>query len=203
MTISGDSLSLIRPSVDRLPGYVAALQRGWSADNVRGKAAADEELELISEDAQAFVDSLYDPEARGAPIVLADGVALPRLPGYRLWVWDGEFCGSVGFRWQPGTSSLPEYVLGHVGYAIVPWKRGHGYATRALALLLPQAWSRGLTHIELTTQPDNTPSQKVILNNGGQLVGRFRKPEAYGGGESLRYRIDCPTPPTGSTVKVG
>jgi predicted acetyltransferase len=191
MTTSPEPITLIRPSIDTLPSYVTALQSGWSADNVRGKAAADEELRRIDQDAHAFVDSLHDPEARGAPVVLPNGATVPRIPGYRRWVWDGEFCGSIGFRWQPGTSSLPEHVLGHVGYAIVPWKRGRGYATQALALLLPQAWSQGLTYIDLTTDLDNIPSRRVILNNGGQLIGRFRKPEAYGGSEGLRYRISA------------
>jgi predicted acetyltransferase len=48
-----------------------------------------------------------------------------------------------------------------------------------------------LTYIDLTTDLDNIPSQRVILNNGGQLIGRFRKPEAYGGSEGLRYRISA------------
>ena len=28
---------------------------------------------------------------------------MPRLPSYRLWMWDGEFAGSISLRWQPGT----------------------------------------------------------------------------------------------------
>jgi predicted acetyltransferase len=189
MTISSEPVRFIRPTIDALPGYVTALERGWTPDNTRGMAAAEEEIRLIEQDADSLVASLDDPEANGAPIVLPNGVAVPRLPGYRRWVWDGEFCGSIGFRWQPGTSSLPEHVLGHVGYAVVPWKRGRGYATKALALLLPEAWRQGLEYIELTTDPDNIASQKVILNNGGQFVGRFRKLDAYGGAEGLRYRI--------------
>ena len=39
------------------------------------------------------------------------------------------------------------------------------------------------------TDADNIASQRVILNNGGYLADRFRKPAAYGGAESLRYRI--------------
>src|SRR2546430_6881442 len=35
---------------------------------------------------------------------LPDGSVVPRLPGYRKWIWDGEFCGVIGFRWQPGRS---------------------------------------------------------------------------------------------------
>jgi predicted acetyltransferase len=112
-----------------------------------------------------------------------------RLPGYALWMWDGEFCGSVGFRWQPGTTELPPYCLGHAGYSVVPWKRRRGYATRALQLLLPYARAEGLVHIELTTTVDNLASRRVIEANGGRLVERFRTSEAHGGAESLRFRI--------------
>jgi len=70
-------------------------------------------------------------------------------------MWDGEFCGSIGFRWQPGTTALPPYCLGHIGYSAVPWKRGNGYATTALRLLLSDARARGLAFVELTTDADN------------------------------------------------
>jgi hypothetical protein len=35
-------MNLVWPGPEYLPGYLAALQKGWSSDNVRGKAAADE-----------------------------------------------------------------------------------------------------------------------------------------------------------------
>ena len=134
--------------------------------------------------------SLDDPEGKGAPVTLPDGSTVKRLPGFVRWIWDGEFCGSIGFRWQPGTSELPAYVLGHIGYAVVPWKQGHGCATQALRLLLPEARARGLSSVEITTDPNNIPSQRVVTSNGGHLVGRFKKPAAYGGEDSLRFRID-------------
>ena len=84
---------------------------------------------------------------------------------------------------------MPPHVLGHIGFAVVPWKRRLGHATRALALLLPEARARGLAFVELTTEPENLASQRVIEKNGGQLVERFEKAPAYGGGPSLRYRI--------------
>jgi predicted acetyltransferase len=182
-------MKLVVPALDYLGGYRDALQRGWSPDNVRLEAAACEELEKIAADPAAFVASLDDPEATAGPITLGDGSKVPRLPGYRRWMWDGEFCGSIGFRWQKGTSALPPYVLGHVGYAVVPWKRRLGYATRALALLLDDARREGLDHITLTTDPDNMPSQKVITANGGTLIERFTMDESHGRAEALRWCI--------------
>jgi predicted acetyltransferase len=130
-----------------------------------------------------------DPEARGAPIQMPDGSTVQRLPGIVRWIWDGEFCGSIGFRWQPGTTDLPPYTLGHIGFAVVPWKQCRGYGSRALGLILADARAQGLAHVDLTTNPDNLASQRVITANGGRLVERFEKLPVYGGGEALRYQI--------------
>jgi len=183
-------LQLVKPALEFLPEYKAALERGWSADNVREDVAAREELQKIATDPAAFVAALDDPQAKGGPIKLPDGSTVPRLPGFRRWMWDGAFCGSIGLRWQPGTSELPPHVLGHIGYAVVPWKRGRGYAKRALALMLVEARGAGLTFVYVTARPDNVASQAVIRANGGRLVERFQEPAAYGGSESLRFRID-------------
>lgn len=182
-------MQLVWPNRKYLAGYVSALERGWSPDNVRGEAAAREELEKIAKDADAFLTSLVDREAKGDPITLPDGSVVLRLPGYRRWLWDGEFCGTIGFRWQPGTTALPPHCLGHIGFSVVPWKRRRGYATLALRLLLPEVKAEGLEFVEITTDPTNTGSQRVIEANGGILVERFIKPAALGGSEGLRYRI--------------
>jgi predicted acetyltransferase len=183
-------LKLLVPALAELDHYAEALRRGgFFPDNIRREVSAAEELVKIAADPASFVASLDDREAECGPITLRDGSQVARLPGYRRWMWDDGFCGQIGFRWQPGTSALPPYVLGHIGYAVVPWKRGRGYATKALALLLPEARKEGLDYVELTTDADNVPSQKVITNNGGVLVERFEKTEAHGGGETLRWRI--------------
>jgi predicted acetyltransferase len=185
-------VKLLVPALAELDQYAAALrQGGYFPDNIRREVSAAEELKKIAADPAAFVASLDDPEAKAGPITLPDGSTVKRLPGYRRWIWDDRdgFCGHIGFRWQPGASTLPPYVLGHVGYAIVPAKRGRGHATRALALLLPEARKQGLTFVELTTDPDNIPSQKVITANGGTLVDRFNATEHHGGHEMLRWRI--------------
>ncbi len=181
-------MRLVVPAREHLPEYEAALRRGWSPDNVRLDLAIAEQLAAIAADADGFLAGLDDPEARGGPIPLPDGSTVPRLPGFRRWMWHDGFCGSIGFRWQPGSADLPAHVLGHIGYAVVPWRRREGIATRALALLLDEVRPRGLPHVELTTDPGNIASQRVIQANGGVLVERFHK-AAYGEGESMRWRI--------------
>ncbi|MER2526681.1 MAG: GNAT family N-acetyltransferase [Candidatus Competibacter denitrificans] len=182
-------MQLVWPTIEYLPAYKAALQSGWSADNVRGAAAAIEELARIERNPQQFLASLVDREARGEPIRLPDGSTVARLPGFRRWLWDGEFCGSIGLRWQPGTEALPPHCLGHIGYSVVPWKQRRGYATQALAELLPLAKAEGLRYVEITTDPDNVASQRVIAANGGVLQERYRKPASFGGTLGFRYRI--------------
>ena len=183
-------LQLLVPSLAQLDAYIDALRRDWSPDNIRLGEAAAEELAKIDADPPAFVASRDDPEAKAGPITLPDGSQVPRLPSYSRWIWDDGFCGSINFRWQPGTEALPPHCLGHIGYAVVPWKRGRGYATRALAHFLPEARKTGLKYVELTTDLANLPSQKVITNNGGVFVKRFHKDPAYGDVEALLWRID-------------
>ncbi|TGQ36457.1 MULTISPECIES: GNAT family N-acetyltransferase [unclassified Mesorhizobium] len=183
-------VELVKPALEHLPSYKAALERGWSPDNVRLLAATREQLAAIENDPAAFLADLDDPEGKGPSITLPDGTKVPRLPGFRRWIWDGEAAGSIGIRWQPGTAALPPHVLGHIGYAVVPWKRWRGYATEALRLMLGEARAIGLPFVEITCKPDNLPSQKVVLANGGRFIKRFFEDAAYGEAERLRYRID-------------
>jgi predicted acetyltransferase len=55
--------------------------------------------------------------------------------------------------------------------------------------MLPLARAEGLRYVELTTAPENLPSQRVIKANGGVLVERFVKPPQFGNKPGLRYRI--------------
>ena len=184
------AIELLRPTTALLPSYISALEAGWSPDNVRKEVAAREQLHAIEMNAEAFVDGLDDPTASGGPIPLPDGSTVARLPGIVRWIWDGEVSGAIGFRWQAGTAELPLYVLGHIGFSVVPWKRGNGYARQALNLMLGEAGRQGLTYVELTVDPENIASQRVIAACRGVLIERFRKTAAYGFAETLRYRIE-------------
>jgi hypothetical protein len=62
------SMELVVPALVHLPSYVDALNRDWSPDNIRGRAAALDELAEIASDREAFLARLVDREARGAPV---------------------------------------------------------------------------------------------------------------------------------------
>ena len=181
-------MQIVIPSLQYIDSYAKTLARGWSPNNMRA-AQAQEELEKIKADAQGFLASLDSTQVAGEPITMPDGSQVPRLPGFRRWMWDGEFCGSIGFRWQLGTHELPPYCLGHIGYAVVPWKRRLGYAKLGLQQLLPEAKALGLPLVELTTAHDNAISKRVIEKCGGVFVEEFPLPACYGEGKEWRYRI--------------
>jgi predicted acetyltransferase len=181
-------MRLVWPATEYLASYVAALERGWSPDNLRA-AATNEELQRIATDADRFLASQVDREAAAGPVMLPDGKTVPRLPGYKRWIWDGEFCGVISLRWQPGTEVLPPHCLGHIGYSIVPWKRRLGYATQALRDMLPHAASEGLRYVEICAEPDNVASRRVIERNGGVLVEEFVTAPALGSKREVRYRV--------------
>jgi predicted acetyltransferase len=181
-------MELVRPTTEHLPSYVQALERGWSPDTQR-LAAAQDELARIVHDPAAFLAEQDDPEGLGPPVVLPDGSVVPRLPGYTRWMWDGEFCGRISVRWQPGTTSLPPTCLGHIGYSVVPWKQRRRHATNALRLILPDVRLLGLPYVELSTDAQNLASRRVIETNGGVLIEEFIKPASHGNRRSLLYRI--------------
>ncbi|MBA4176054.1 MAG: GNAT family N-acetyltransferase [Leptothrix sp. (in: Bacteria)] len=183
-------MRLVQPAPQHLGAYADALQRGWSPDNTR-PAAATELLAQLQSDPAAYLRLTDDPLGLGPPVTLPDGTQVPRLPGIVRWIWDeAGFAGTINLRWPKDLGALPPRVLGHIGYAVVPWRQRRGHATQALALMLPVARAQGLTFVEITTDAANLASQKVITANGGVLVGPFDKPAAYGGAPSLRFRID-------------
>ena len=181
-------MELIKPSTVHLPSYVAALERAWLPDHLDQESTRNE-LDWISRDPNGFLRLTDNPEGQGPELRLPDGSKVQRLPSITRWMWDGEFCGRIQLRWQHGTTELPPTCLGHIGYAVVPWKRQRGFASLALSLILEDAVAVGLSYVDLTTNQDNLVSQRVIEKTRGQLIERFKKPDAFGGAPSYRFRI--------------
>jgi predicted acetyltransferase len=69
-----------------------------------------------------------------------------------------------------------EDIGGHIGYSIRPSERGKGYGTLILARTLEHARTLGLSRVLLTCDPDNIPSVRVILRNGGVLTSEGYSP---------------------------
>jgi predicted acetyltransferase len=178
------SLRLRMPNPELLPEYAKALETGWSPTTTRD--VSGEQLDAIRADPDAFIRDLLDLTGI---VMLPDGTEVPRLPFKLHWMEDGEFCGSINLRWQPGTHELPKHVLGHIGYSVVPWKRRRGYATTALGMVLAEARDVGLDRVEITTDVGNIASRRVIEKAGGRLVEYFES-DHHGPITKLRFVVD-------------
>jgi predicted acetyltransferase len=155
------SITLVEPGPEWLDAYEHALAQGWSPNTTQD--ISREQLALLRKDPANFFRAAY----HSPTIRLPGGREVPRLPARDFLISDGEFCGRIGLRFQPGTEELPPYVSGHIGYTIVSWKQGRGYATQALRRILPFARAAGLARVMITCDDDNIGSIKVIRANGG------------------------------------
>lgn len=108
------------------------------------------------------------------------------VPMTVFWFVSGrQYVGTLALRHRL-TAEL-EQEGGHIGYHVVaPWHR-QGHATRMLALGLLEARRIGLDRALLTCRPDNEPSRKVILANGGVPAERLATED--------RFWIDLPPGP--------
>lgn len=100
------------------------------------------------------------------------------------WIIDKqEYCGRISLRHYLNDFLRESY--GHIGYDIVPGKRGRGYATKALAMCLKKAKKLGLNEILISCDADNPASRRVIEKNGGILFEQ----KMYNDKELLRFKI--------------
>lgn len=155
----------------------------------RSYLAAADEFVAAGEELYANIPSLrpggFLPELRYTREELEDPEAFARLahwiasqkepkarrphgmvPWTELWMAvDGEYVGRISVRHE-----LTELLLtwgGHVGYSVRPSARRRGYASRALAMMLPVAAGLGIDPVLVTCDTDNEASRRTIERNGG------------------------------------
>ena len=87
-----------------------------------------------------------------------------------------EMIGYVSLRLgeSPGL-----YYLGHIGYRIEEGHRGHGFAAKAVRMLLPFMRRLGLRTVVITTDTDNIPSRKTCERLGCDLERVAPVPPKY------------------------
>jgi predicted acetyltransferase len=166
---------LAEPQDAMLASYINALRQGWSPDSVTDVSQL--QLGKIEASAADFIAELADQTLQG-------------LCRRVRWMWDGDFCGSINFCYPENGTALPPHVPGHIGCAVVPWKRNHGYASQALRQVLREMRDAGLASATLTMAPDNPASRLVAERNGGIYTGGWSHPSFLDGVGRDHFSID-------------
>lgn len=92
----------------------------------------------------------------------------------------GLVVGGAGFHGEPDEQGDVE-----IGYGIAEEYRGQGVATAAVTLLIEIARAHGARRVVAGTDPDNTPSQRVLVKAG------FVRTDDEG--EEWRWALDLTT----------
>jgi hypothetical protein len=112
-------MRLVVPSRRYLPSYVAALEAGWSPDNLRG-LAAEEQLAAIARDARRVPGLVRRPRSPRAPVKLPDGTTAPRIPGIGRWMGTANSAAASAFAGSPALRSCRSMCSATSASPVVP-----------------------------------------------------------------------------------
>jgi len=100
---------------------------------------------------------------------------------YGIFLRDGTFVGGTGLHTRCGPGGL------EIGYWIDERHQGKGLVTEAAAALAKHALTDlALTRVEIHTNPDNSPSNRVAEKLGFTREGVLRKRFSYASDKPLR-----------------
>ena len=91
------------------------------------------------------------------------------VPQTSYWLYDGEQPIGYGRIRHYLNDNLAE-TSGHIGYAIRRKERAKGYGNKLLSLLLEECKILGIGTVQIGANTNNIPSNKIILNHGGNLI---------------------------------
>jgi tagatose 1,6-diphosphate aldolase len=118
------------------------------------------------------------------------------VPTYRFRMIHAESREELGgTNLRSGTTPHIERYAGHVGFSVHPAHRGHRYASRALALLVPIAARLKFERLWITCDPENAASRRSLELAGARFVEMVDVPAdriiyKTGHPRKCRYRID-------------
>ena len=102
--------------------------------------------------------------------------------GHWMVVADGEVVGLCGFKHVPSPAGEVE-----IGYGMAASRRRRGHATGAVAALLDAARrDPAVRAVIAQTAVDNVASQRVLVKNGFERIGRTHDPDD---GELIVWRV--------------
>ena len=119
-----------------------------------------------------------------------------RVPTYTFKMFSqhsGLEMGQINLR--IGSTRHLEQYAGHIGYGVIGAQRGHHYAARSVALILPLARRHGLDPVWITCDPENVASRRSLEIAGAEFVEIVDVPATCGirkfGGKlrKCRYRL--------------
>ncbi|AEV87074.1 yoaA-like N-acetyltransferase [Actinoplanes sp. SE50] len=108
--------------------------------------------------------------AAGGAFLRAAAAGLHR-PGFGMYQIiereSGQVVGDIGFHGAPDTDGAAE-----IGYGIVPAFRGRGLVSESLRSLAQWAFTQpDVRELQAGTEPDHTPSQRVLTRAGFTYTG--------------------------------
>jgi len=180
------NVKLIEPNAAYLQSYLEACRENKRQDGGKFSAAFRDPDNFAQWKDSVAADAQAQREGRNLP----EGY----VPCSVFWlVADAEFIG-VGHIRHALTPALERFG-GHIGYAIRPSKRGQGYGTVQLTLLLAEAARLGIAEALVTCDDDNIGSYRVMEKNGGRHLDTIENIIDGSPKRTRRYLI--PTAPDG------
>ena len=107
------------------------------------------------------------------------------VPAYHFWMHISDVYGNPplriagGLGLRIGSNKEIELYSGNVGYHVYPPARGQHYSERACRLVLPLARRHGMTHLWITTNPDNQPSRRICERLGAEMIDTVTIPKDH------------------------
>jgi len=156
------SIKLTTPSLIYKESYTEAL---------RELLAESPNPEHIKSEINNLENSIKHKEDTSQGKNLASG----EVPRSEFWLIDNDrYIGKIQIRHKP-SGRIPE-AASHIYYEIRPTERDKKYGLEILRLGLTEAKKLGMHEVIITCSKDNTPSQKIITQNGGQFTEEIPMP---------------------------